>query len=367
MSAAHDRTSRTLDAASRDHADHLWRAASSAETAPPLFSATSDDPLSDVLQAIRLSGALFFMVEATSPWGVAVPHAGKFAPIILPRSRHVVSYHIVIDGEGWARIPGVEPTRFEAGDVLVFPHADPYAMLSVPDGSPELGEEESMLFFREMAAGKLPFVVEEGGGGPLHATYVCGFLGCDLQPFNPLLTALPRFMHVRRPGAGDMLDKLIGLTLKEASRSRQGGESVRLKLSELIFVEVLRRYLAALPDGQTGWFAGLRDPAVGRALTCLHAEPSRAWSLGELAGEANVSRTVLAARFTQLLGCPPMRYLRRWRMQRAARLLCDGSQKIAAVAHEAGYESEAAFSRAFKRFAGTAPTAWRLENGTTAS
>lgn len=361
MSAAHDRKSGTLDDASRNGAARLWRAAPG-EGLPPLYTRAAVDPLSDVLRAVRLSGALFFMVEATSPWGVAVPHARRFAPIILPRARHVVSYHIVIEGEGWASIPDVAPTRFEAGDVLVFPHADPYAMLGVRDGTPELGEEDSMLFFREMASGKLPFVVEEGGGGLPRARYVCGFLGCDLQPFNPVLAALPRFMHVRRPATGDMLDKLIGLTLDQTRRPDAGWEGVRLRLSELIFAEVLSRYLSTLPEGQTGWFAGLRDPAVGRALSCLHAEPVRAWTLGELAAEANVSRTVLAARFAKLIGCPPMQYLTQWRLQKAARLLSDGDQKVAVVAHEAGYESEAAFSRAFKRFAGASPAAWRLQN-----
>jgi AraC-like DNA-binding protein len=234
-------------------------------------------------------------------------------------------------------------------------------MLSRPHQKPELTPDTSLDFFREMAAGRLPFTIEEGGGGAERAKFVCGFLGCDLRPFNPLLGALPRLLHVRRAsdGQNDVLDGLIDLTLAEAQAQRIGGESIRLGLSELIFIEVVRRYLATLADGRTGWLAGLRDPAIGRALSLLHERPAESWTLEELAREAGVSRSVLADRFTHLVGHPPMQYLTRWRMQLAARLLADGTRKVSAVGLEVGYASEAAFSRTFKRIAGMSPAMWR--------
>ncbi len=323
------------------------------------------DPLSDVLHRVKLTGALFFMVDATTPWCVEVPEASAFAGIILPRARHIVSYHVVVEGTGYARVPGVEPVKFGAGDIIVFPHADPYAMLSAAGAPPELDAAETLQFFQDMAAGKLPFVVTEGGGGPERARFVCGFLGCDARPFNPLLATLPRMMHVRRPDVGrdDLLDRLVDLTLAEAQRQRAGGESIRLRLSELMFVEVVRRYLETLPADQTGWLAGLRDPAIGRALALLHERPAHAWTLDQLAREVALSRSVLAERFAHLVGQPPMQYLTHWRVQLAARRLSDGAAKVSAVGLEVGYASEAAFSRSFKKIAGLSPAAWRSRFG----
>lgn len=323
------------------------------------------DPLSDVLRTVKLTGALFFAVDASYPWGVDVPHTDLIAPVILPGAQHVISYDIVLEGSGWVCMEGMSPVRFETGDILIFAHSDPYSLLSAPDQQPEFDCEGTLQVLHELAAGKLPFVIEEGGGGPQRTRFVCGYLGCDMRPFNPVLSTLPRFLHVKRPASArdDLLDHLIDLTLAESRTRRFGGETIRLRLSELIFVEVIRRHLETLPEGQAGWLAGLRDPCVGRVLALFHEQPARTWTLNELARHAGLSRAVLADRFTQLLGCPPMHYLTLWRMQIAARLLADGPMKIAAVAHEVGYESEAAFSRAFKRVTGMPPSAWRDTGG----
>lgn len=331
--------------------------------------ASGRDPLSEVLRTVKLTGALFFLVDATTPWGVEVPHAHTFAPIILPGAQHVVSYHIALKGVGYASIPGAAPVRFEAGDVIVFPHADPYAMLSNPGQPPEMTPEAALDFFRAMAAGKLPFVIEEGGGGPERAQFVCGFLGCDVRPFNPLLGMLPRLLHLPRPSSvrNDLLERLIDLTLAETQVRSPGGESIRLGLSELIFIEVIRRYVATRSADETGWLAGLRDPAVGRALAVLHETPAEPWTLDVLADRIGMSRSVLAERFVRLVGYPPMQYLTCWRMQLAARQLSDGRKKIAAIGREVGYESEAAFSRTFKRVAGVSPAAWRSRRASPAS
>ena len=359
MTQPHDRASESLAAPSATRPQPRVPVAEDAAVPPSVCGERGTDPLSDVLRTVKLTGALFFLVDASFPWGVEVPHADTFAPIILPRARHVVSYHIVLQGSGWADIPGVASARFEAGDVLVFPHADPYSMLSTPGQPPEFDVGATLQFFRDMAAGRLPFVVHEGGGGPERTRFVCGYLGCDMRPFNPVLSTLPRLLHVRRPAAAreDLLDRLIELTLAEAWNRRLGGECIRLRLSELMFVEVVRRHLEALPAGQTGWLAGLRDPGIGRVLSLLHERPAHPWTLRELAQEAAMSRAALADRFAHLIGCPPMQYLMLWRMQIAARLLAEGAMKVAAVGHEVGYESEAAFSRAFKKIAGVPPAA----------
>jgi AraC-like DNA-binding protein len=369
MARTHDRASGSPAGSS----DAKWRIHSEWPSADPLPLSAADaagkDPLSEVLRTVKLTGALFFLVDATSPWGVDVPRARDFGSIILPTAQHVVSYHIVLQGTGYASIPGAPPVQFAAGDIIVFPHGDPYAMLSRPGQAPELTPESSLAFFRDMAAGRLPFVVREGGGGPERAQFVCGFLGCDVRPFNPLLGMLPRLLHMKRPTGEhqDLLDRLVDLTLAEAQIRSPGGESIRLGLSELIFIEVIRRYVATRGDGAMGWLAGLRDPAVGRALALLHATPADAWTLDALAGRAGVSRSVLAERFAQLVGCPPMQYLTRWRMQLAARQITDSSKKIAAIAHDLGYDSESAFSRTFKRIAGVSPAEWRSHHAARSS
>jgi AraC-like DNA-binding protein len=189
---------------------------------------------------------------------------------------------------------------------------------------------------------------------------ICGFLACDVVPFNPVLSMLPRLLRVRAPAHGqDRLGHLVEFALEESRQQRPGSDCVRLRISELMFVEVVRRYLASLPPEQTGWLAGLRDPTVGQAITLLHRRMAESWTLAALAREVGASRSTIAERFVHFLGQPPMLYLARWRMQVAARLLSDSTAKVSAVALEVGYESEAAFSRAFKKTVGVSPAIWR--------
>lgn len=362
MGTLHDPSSRSHVAASD------WQASAgrpAAEARGGQSSTTAGiDTLSDVLQAIKLTGALFFGVNASSPWSVEVPQADSFARIILPRAQHVISYHIITKGSGWVRVGVDPPVQFLDRDILVIPHGHSYAMCSEATARPLLTEEHSLDFFRAMAAGRLPSTVSEGGGNPPLARYVCGFLGCDTRPFNPLLAALPKLLRLHRGSdeVSRLLDSLIDLTLGEVSAKRAGAQCMRLRLSEVMFVEVIRLHLETLEPDQSGWLAGLRDPVVGRAIGLLHQKPAQDWKLDALAREAGVSRSVLAARFTPLIGCPPMQYLTRWRVQLAARQLSDGAAKVSAVGREVGYESEAAFSRAFKRVCGVSPADWRGEN-----
>jgi AraC-like DNA-binding protein len=313
---------------------------------------------------VRLTGAVFFRVEATSPWVIEMPDTAALAPVSLPRAQHVISYHVVTRGACSGALLDGAAACLEAGDVLVFPHGDPYVMSIAPGMRGGPGPGDVLAFMGEMAAGRLPFSVSEGGGGPQELSLVCGFLGCDAHPFNPLLAALPHLLHVRDAfAAGDPLGRLIEFAVAESQAPRAGSESVRLRLSELMFVEVVRRYLAALPAAQTGWLAGLRDPVVGRALSVLHERPGAGWTLEGLARAVGLSRSALAERFAHFVGEPPMQYLARWRMQVAARLLADGHAKVAAVGRAVGYDSEAAFSRAFKKLAGVPPADWRRRHG----
>jgi AraC-like DNA-binding protein len=318
------------------------------------------DPLSDVLRTVRLRGAVFFMMDMSSPWAAGMPDGEVLAPIVVPHAQQVLSFHVIARGACWGGLLDGAPVRLDAGDVVVFPRGDGYYMSAEPRPYAP-NPERAFAFMRGMKGGKLPFVVPMGGGGTERVGVICGFLGCDVRPFNPLLATLPRMLHIKGATRAhdDRLDRLIELTVAEARDEVPGAESVRLRLSELMFVEVIRRYLASVLPEQTGWLAGLHDEFVGRAIGLLHERPAHGWTLDDLAAEVGLSRSAFAERFTRLVGEPPMQYLSRWRMQMAARLLADGSAKVAAIAVEVGYDSEAAFSRAFKKTTGASPMAWR--------
>jgi len=315
------------------------------------------DVLSDVLSSIRLTGSMFFLVEASTPWRTQAPATRTFAQTVMPAAQHLISYHVVTRGNCWGGLAGEEPQRLDTGDILVVPQGDPYFLAAPPDALQAYADDVAVSFFRRMAAGELPTVVNEGGGGAEKTEFICGFLGCDARPFNPILGALPRVIHLRASaGDRDRLSPLVDFALAELRQRGQGSREVLLRLSELMFVEVVRRQLLDTAAERPDWLAGLRDPLVARVLAHLHAHPARAWTLEELAAATGASRSTLAERFLQYVGQPPMHYLIAWRMQLAARLLADGKAKIRAVAESVGYASEAAFSRAFKKHAGVSPS-----------
>ena len=326
----------------------------------PQPSGQPSDTLSAVLEAVKLTGAVFFLVDATTPWVAEAPASPELAPVILPRVQHVVSYHVVRHGDCWCESPGHASLPLEAGDVLVVPHGDAYQLASACGLRTGWSLNDALAWFREMASGHGPFVVTEGGGGPDRLQLVCGFLGCDALPFNPVLSALPALMKVRLgDDSANRMNTLLQFAVGESSGARPGSRSVLLRIAELMFVEVLRSHLATAADDDANWLRGLRDPVVGRALSRLHSQPARAWTLPELAHEAGASRSVLAERFAYFVGYPPMLYLTRWRMQLAASRLAAGASPLSAVASEVGYESEAAFCRAFKKLTGETPASWR--------
>jgi AraC-like DNA-binding protein len=315
------------------------------------------DPLSDLLRVVRLEGAYFFAVEAAEPWSVETVAAKELSPRIMPGAEHLISYHILTDGRCYAGLLDEDQVELVAGDVIVFPHGDAHVMSS--GRGVRVGPD-----VHSTAPDRFPYTVVLGDQGPRAVSFVCGFLGCERLPFNPLLAALPRRMHMR--GMSNAWLGGFARQLTEESRlGRPGADTVLTRMAELMFIEVLRRYLEELPPGQTGWLAGLRDEVVGRVLTLLHGQPGHPWTLPELAREAASSRSALAKRFALLVGQPPMQYLAQWRMQVAASLLAQSGAKVATIGADVGYDSEAAFSRAFKKATGLAPGAWREVRRTT--
>jgi len=332
----------------------------------------SGDTLSDVLRAVRLRGAVFFYVEGAAPWVAESPAAREIIPAILPGVDHMLEFHVVTRGSCWAAIAGEEPVRLDEGDVVLFPQGDHHVVSSAP--GLRGGAIDTGLFFAPKPS-QLPFalnVTEDGprpavttarldGGGRDEAKLVCGFLGFDARPFNPLLAALPRVLTM--PGLARADRSWIGgflrAVVEESNSKRPGGEAVLERMSEMLFVEALRRYVDTLPQDQTGWLAGMRDAAVGRALSLIHQRPAEPWTLERLGQEAALSRSTLHERFVHFLGQAPMQYLAQWRMQLAAGWLRDTDAKVLDVALEVGYENEAAFARAFRRAVGESPAAWR--------
>jgi AraC-like DNA-binding protein len=317
------------------------------------------DTLSNVLKTVRLTGATYFDIAAQEPWSVHSPARDLILPKILPGSDHLIAYHVVTEGRCFASLVGGEPVALAAGEVVMFTDADPHVMSS----SAGLRADPPTADMIDIADnGHLPYHINLMNGGAATAKLVCGYLACDSKPFNPLLEALPKMLKAGDPRRNDKgwLGQFIQFAVAEVAEKRAGSESVLTKLSELMFIDVVRNYIETLPRQDAGWLGGLTDPIVGKALGLIHARPSFSWTIEGLARQCGTSRTVLAERFTQLAGIPPMHYLARWRMQVASEMLNRGNANMATIAAEVGYESEAAFSRAFKKMMGIPPSAWRL-------
>lgn len=326
------------------------------------------DTLSSVLRSVRLRGAVFYHVEAEPPWVAEAPPAAEIVQSIMPGAEHMMEYHVVTRGACWSALVGEAPVRLEAGDVVVFPRGDSHVVSSAPGMRARVDLEQ----FRQPRPERMPFHLTQRGEsvflrGPEHVrdgsgtTLLCGFFGCDARPFNPLLASLPRLLHVRASDAGadGLIAHFTRFAVAESRDGMPGGDVLLERLSETMFVELVRRYLAQIPEGQSGWLAGLRDRHVGRALALLHEKPAEDWTMERLASLVGSSRSALHQRFAHYTGHAPMQYLARWRMQLAATLLRQSSAGIAAIALEVGYQSEAAFSRAFRRATGEPPAAWR--------
>ncbi len=314
------------------------------------------DPLSDVLRTVRLTGAIFFDIKASDPWVAETPAGETIVEKMFPGSEHLICYHVITHGNCWACIAGEPPMRLTAGDIIVLPHGDTHVLTSTPG----MRRTPDMSLYQLPRDGELPVSISMGDSEDDPTHFVCGFLGCDARPYNPLLAALPRVILVN-DRAGGALAAYVQFALTESKQPRLGGQGVLGRLSELMFVDVVRRYLESLPADRTDWLAGLRDPFIGRALAALHRDPTGEWTIESLARLVGLSRSALAERFVQFVGQPPMQYLMNWRMQLAANHLLSGTESVALIANRVGYESEAAFSRAFKKAVGKPPSQWRRQ------
>jgi AraC-like DNA-binding protein len=312
------------------------------------------DALSETLRVVHMVGAIFIQARFTAPWCYQSPRADAAAPVLEPGAERVVIFHLITEGECFVDMPGAEPLKLVAGDVVVFPQGDAHRMGSQPGLAPAKAARLEAVLARR------PRQLAYGGGGAA-TRVVCGYLACDARLARLLLAGLPPVLrvNVRDSSAGQWLEASVRYALAEARSPRPGGEGVLAKLAEVLFIEVLRLYMHQQAAGRSGWLAGVGDRIVGAALAALHKRPAHGWTLEELAKSAGTSRSVLAERFQHLVGSSPMQYLTQWRMLLAANLLCRTNAPLARIAEDVGYQTDTAFSRAFRREFGAPPAAWR--------
>ena len=310
-----------------------------------LIEIEKGDVLTDVLSTLALRGRVFCVSELSAPWSIR-----------FDRSSYA-HFHVIERGQAWARLEGEEQAfALQGGDLVVFPHGGGHVLadqLEVqPVGIRSLIQE----------GGQGCNVIRHGGGGN-ETRMTCGSFELGSPAGNPLLAVLPPLLHV--PGqegqVAEWLSPTLRLLAQEARHPSLGSETLLTRLTDIVFVQAVRAWLTSMPPGQAGWLGALRDPQIGAALGLLHRQPSADWSLEGLAKKVGMSRSPFAARFTKLVGEPPLTYLAKWRLHLAADRLARGQESVKEVAARSGYESEAAFSKAFKKTYGAAPTLWRRQ------
>ncbi|SEA71693.1 transcriptional regulator, AraC family [Variovorax sp. YR216] len=316
------------------------------------------DALSEVLKVLQFNSAIFFKARFTAPWCLASPEADTVARQVNAGSERLLFYHLFVDGSCTVTLDGLPPLHLQAGDIILFPHGDAHTMASSASNGPmPMLDVHGLLRER-------PEELQLGGGGA-PTRIICGYLSCDPVLCKPILATLPRVLTVslRRDVSTDWVERSFVYAVAEAAATEPGGEGVLAKLSEVLVVETLRRYISQMSEGNTGWFAGLRDRVVSRSLALMHEKPAHQWTLESLAHDVGTSRSVLAEKFTHYVGQPPIQYLVKWRMALASNLLRRSALSMMHIALEVGYETDTAFSRAFKREFGVPPASWRREHG----
>jgi AraC-like DNA-binding protein len=314
------------------------------------------DAFSETLRVVRLSGAIFINARFSAPWCYQSPRADLAAKILEPDAERIVIFHLITEGACWVEMEGQAPLHVVAGDAILFPLGDAHRMCSTPGVPPAGGANLAQVLARR------PRKLIYGGGGDV-TRLVCGYLACDARPAGILLNGLPALLKVSLHGseAAHWLMASVQYALNEARSPRPGGAGVLAKLAEVLFIEVLRQYMIEGEPGRVGWLAAVNDRIVGAALKALHEQPAQAWTVNALARVSCTSRSVLAERFQQMVGCSPIQYLTQWRMLLATNLLSQGNAPLGRIAEEIGYQTDTAFSRAFRREFGVPPARWRRE------
>ena len=314
------------------------------------------DALSEVLRLVRLTGAVFLNAELSAPWAMQSPPSHVLAEAFMPDAEHMIEYHLVVEGQCFIKVVDEPPLKLEQGDLVMVTRGDAHRMSSEAQPTVPVLSSDAVKF---PAAGTI--ATPRYGGGGEKTRLVCGYLAIDHRLCAALISALPRVFRVNTGNSevSTWLQTYLRIRVVERGEDQPGGACVLGKLSELMFVEAIRRYVESLPEEQSGWLSGLKDPYVGKVLGLMHGSPTQAWTVESLAREVGLSRSALADRFSALLGKSPMQYLTQWRLTLAAHLLRTTSKSASTVAFEVGYESEAAFNRAFRREFGAPPAAWR--------
>jgi AraC family transcriptional regulator, alkane utilization regulator len=332
---------------------------------PPLFakaprssgSAPTADILSDVLRAVRLTGAVYMSARFTTPFGIV--SGMQYDPgMPMAHLRHISIFHLIASGGCTIELPNGECREIGAGDLILIPFAGRHKFSN--------GDAEETVFSPEhVQCGPIEgmWTVDYGGGGS-EMRMVCGYIESSEFMFTPLFRFLPDFLieHTREQKMGGLIAATVREIVSLVEAATPGSQLMLGRLMEMLFLEMLRLYAERLPEGSKGWLAALKDPIVARAIQLVHTEPARKWTAGDLAREAGTSRTVLADRFNAILGRPPIDYVTGWRIQLAADRLRNSREGIASIAANVGYESEAAFNRAFKREFGQPPGRYRGEH-----
>lgn len=304
------------------------------------------DPLAEVLHYLRMSGMFYCRSELTAPWGLALP------------PMEGLSFHVLTSGRCWLDVDGIGPRQLEPGDLVLLPHGEGHRLCREPGG-----RTIPISDVRQDRVSERYGILRHGGGGS-RADLVCGAVRFDHPAAHHVVRLLPKVIHIdsgwsSQTGMADWMRSTLQLLAAEARELRPGGETIITRLADVLVVQAIRTWMERDPTAQTGWLAALHEPRIGRALTLIHREPARAWSLESLASEVGMSRSGFAARFTELVGEPAMHYVTRWRMLVALTWLSEGDESLSEMAGRLGYQSDAAFSRAFRRIIGTSPGAAR--------
>jgi AraC-like DNA-binding protein len=312
------------------------------------------DPLSELLLSVRLNGGVFLSAHFTAPWSISVRITPADCAPFLRNPAQMITYHVVTEGELLVGVEDQPMVKVQAGEIVLFPQNASHILANEPGMKP-------------VSAGQLIQRSQDGGlnrmhhgGGGATTRMFCGFLASE-NVYNPLLSTLPKTLkiNVREGATRAWIEASVRFAAEELVEGRLASSSVISRLSESLLTEAVRQYSTTLAEDEVGWLKGLKDPHVGRALALIHHKLSAPWSAESLANEVALSRSAFVERFTSHVGMPPIRYLTVWRLQTAKLALRETSKTIAQLAHSVGYNSEDAFSRAFKREFGSSPAKWR--------